>query len=178
MSTSSPTVIPQDIEDFIAHWQAIEKKGFVPGLQAFLDFQPFKLQSEVAIMDVLGPTEIRFRLFATGLSSLVGRDMTDSDVLLQFRPEARAGAARMAWSTVSQPCGYIRWLEMSRGAVLTSAVGVGLPLRHEQSGRICIVGFVSKTDRTVEYTGDPESRFLTGVKLIRWIDIGAGVPEA
>ncbi|MSO72235.1 MAG: PAS domain-containing protein [Rhodospirillaceae bacterium] len=178
LPTSDPLVTSRDIEDFIAHWRAIQKEGLVPGPRAFLDAPPFRLQSEVVIYDVHGPTDIRLRLFGSGLSTIVGRELTGSDMLQHFRPKARAEAGRIVWCAVSKPCGFIRRLEMSRGAVVTSALSVGLPVRQELSGRMGVVAFVSRMDRTVEYTIAQESPFLSGVKLMQWVDIGAGVPEA
>ncbi len=175
---SDPLITSRDIEDFIAHWRAIPKEGLIPGLRAFLDFPPFKLQSEVVIYDVVSLSDIRIRLFGTGLSMVVGRELTGTDMFQQFRPEARAEAGRIVWAAVHKPCGYIRRLEMSRGAVKTSALSVGLPLRHELSGRMAVAAFLSRMDRTVVYTTALESSFLTGVKLMQWVDIGAGAPEA
>ena len=139
MNSSPLDAIPADVEEFIQHWKSIAKSTTVPGLRDFLDFRPFKLQSEVAIVDVIGPTEMRFRLFGTGLSKLAGVDLTGADVLSNFHPAARAEASRIAWVSVNRPCGYILRRELRRGAVETSAIGIGLPLLHEQSGRIGLV---------------------------------------
>ncbi len=176
MSAGLSSTLPRDVDDFIAHWRAIAKEGLLPGLQAFLAARPFRLQSEIAIADVVGPTDMRFRLFGTGLVAIAGRDLTGSDALAFFRPEIRAEAARIIWSAMSQPCGYILRRDMHLGQITTTALGIGLPLRNEKNGRTDLVSFTSMTDRVRDVTTDVPSQFAVGVKLLQWIDIGAGVP--
>jgi len=172
----SPYLIPADVEDFLAHWRSIAKNDAIPCLREFLSFQPFKLQSEVAIVDVTGPTEMRFRLFGTGLSRLAGEDLTGADVLSNFHPKARAEASRIAWIAVNKPCGYILRRELRRGSVKTSAVGIGLPLQRDQGGKIGLVGFSSALEKHTEVTSYDSDVFVTGVQHLRWIDIGSGTP--
>jgi len=168
--------IPGDIADFIEHWQSIAKVNGIPRLREFLSFRPFKLQSEVAIVDVSSPTEMRFRLFGTGLSELAGADLTGEDVLSTFHPAARSEAGRIAWLAVNRPCGYILQRELRRGSVVTTAVGVGLPLSHDRSENISLVGFSSTLAKLTEFTTRDSGVFVTGVKHIQWIDTGAGTP--
>lgn len=172
-----PTAIPCDVEVFLKHWQSVGKTGLMPTLGDFLDAPPFKHQSDVAIADVLSATEMRFRLFGTGLSTIAGQDLTGSDVLSHFHPEAGAEASRLAWSAMTVPCGYFVRREMRRGAYETGAVGIGLPLLHEKTGRPCLVGFSSVMSKTTDVIGGEESPFVRATELIRWIDIGAGTPE-
>jgi len=169
--------IPADIEDFLEHWRAIPKTGLVPNLGDFLAAPPFKLQSEVSITDVLSPDDMRIRLFGTGLSSLAGHDLTGTDALSNFHVDARAEAQRLIWNSVSRPCGYYFWRYLRRGSVQTRVISIGLPLRHEQSGRLGLVGFSSPASRDVQIVDD-ESPFVRDMTLIRWIDIGGGVPPA
>lgn len=173
---SSFVSIPADVEEFIEHWRSTAKIGTVPSLCDFLDFRPFKLQSEVAIVDVIGPTEMRFRLFGTGLSQLAGKDLTGADVLTTFHPKARAEASRIAWIAVNRPCGYILRRELRRGCIETTAVGVGLPLCHDRNGKICLVGFSSTSEKQTDFTLTDSDVFVTGVTHLRWIDTGAGTP--
>jgi len=149
----------------------------VPTLADFLDAPPFKLQSEVAIVDVVSSTELRFRLFGTGLSTMARVDLTGTDVLSNFHPRARAEASRIAWTAVSRPCGYLLRRSMRRGVIETTAVGIGLPLLHESSGRVGLVGFSSVLEKSVDVAESGESPFVKAVNLIRWIDIGAGTPD-
>jgi hypothetical protein len=170
--------IPGDVEEFFQHWQGIANIGYVPGLRSFLDARPFKLQSEVAIVDVVSATEMRFRLFGTGLSTIAGHDLTGSDVLSNFHTAARAKASRNAWSAITQPCGYVVQRDIHHGAFDSRAIGIGLPLLHEQSGRICLVTFSSVLDKTKGAHQGDDSPLVRNVHLLRWIDIGAGTPEA
>ena len=172
-----PAAIPRDVEAFLKHWQSVGKTGLMPTLRDFLDARPFKYQSDVAIVDVMNAGEMRFRLFGTGLSTIAGRDLTGSDVLSNFHPDARAEATRLAWKAVTVPCGYYVRRDMRRGAYETSAVGIGLPLVHEKSGRPCIVGFSSVMGKTTDVVGGEESPFVRSTTLLKWIDIGAGTPD-
>ena len=178
MPASKSLPVPSDIEEFLQHWQGVTKAGLIPGLRDFLNVRAFKLQSEVAIVDVVGPTEMRFRLFGTGLSSIAGHDLTGTDVLSQFHPHARAEASRIAWTAVSRPCGYILHRTLRRGIFETNAVGIGLPVLHEQSGKVGLVGFSSTLGKAFGVTDVGESPFVNAVDLMKWIDIGAGVPES
>lgn len=176
MISQNSADIPGDVLEFFQHWQKIGKAGLVPTVSAFLDFPPFRLQSEVAIVDVSGPADMRFRLFGTGLSVMAGRDFTGSDVLAQFHPKARAEAARIVWAAASQPCGYFVRRTMRRGNFETQAIGVGLPLLHEASGRCWTVGFSSAQDKVTEVIAEGDKEFIHKFSLIRWTDLGAGTP--
>jgi len=172
-----PLAIPRDVEDFLTHWRGIPKTGLAPTLRDFLDAPPFRLQSEVAIVDVNARGEMRFRLFGTGLSSIAGHDLTGTDVLSNFHAEARAEAARIAWSAVSVPCGYHVLREMRRGPYETTAVGIGMPLLNEKTGKLGIVGFSSATGKSTDVVRGDDSPFVRATELIMWIDIGAGTPD-
>ena len=174
MLPQNVSVVPPDLDAFVLHWQKIGKVGLMPTLRGFLDAPPFKLQSEVAIVDVVSPTDMRFRLFGTGLSSLSGHDLTGSDVLSNFHPTARAAAASNAWAAVTLPCGYFVRRDLRHGLFKTHAVGIGLPLLHEQSGRVCLVVFSSTVDKSVDAGGGDGSPVVYNVSLMRWINIGAG----
>jgi hypothetical protein len=174
---STRHAVPRDVEAFLKHWQAVPKTGLMPTLRAFLDARPFKHQSDVAIADIVGPKEMRFRLFGSGLSTLAGVDLTGSDVLSNFHPDARTEASRMGWSAVTVPCGYIVHREMRRDAFETTAVGIGLPLLHEKSGGPCIVGFSSIAGKSTDIVHSERSPFVRAVELITWIDLGAGTPN-
>jgi len=176
-SSDVPTDIPGDVEAFLQHWKNIPKAGLVPGLRNFLDARPFKLQSAVAIVDVVSPTEMRFRLFGMGLSTAAGVDLTGTDVLSNFHPAARAKASCNAWTAITKPCGYFVRRDIHHGLFDTQAIAIGLPLLHEQSGRICLVTFSSLLDKTSHLAKGDESPLVRNVQLIRWIDIGAGTPD-
>ncbi len=178
MSAPACPPIPADVDAFLQHWLSLGKRGLVPTLRAYLDAPPFKLQSEVAIVDVISPTDMRFRLFGTGLSVLAGNDLTGADVLSNFHPRARSEASRIAWTATQTPCGYIIRRDMRRETVDTSAFGIAMPLLHEQSGQIGLVGFSSILDKTNDIHLSGGYQFVHTVQLIQWINIGAGMPPA
>jgi hypothetical protein len=175
---TKPTTIPKDVDAFLKHWQSIPKTGLMPTLQAFLAARPFKHQSDVAIADVLSPTEMRIRLFGTGLSTLAGHDLTGRDVFSNFHPDARANASMLGWNAITLPCGYYVLRELRRGAFETTAVGIGLPLLNEKTQRHSVICFSSLTDKTTDVIRGDESPFVRSAELIRWIDIGNGTPDS
>jgi hypothetical protein len=167
---------PADIEAFFAHWRSAGRGGVLPSLADYLDLPPFARQKDTAIVDVAPDGEMRYRLFGTGLSDLSGNDLTGSDVLSHFHPAARAEAERIVRTAASVPCGYLLRRQMRSGSHEITAEGIGLPLANLRSGRTCIVGFTSNIAKRTELAASDAKMFVTGVSLIRWIDVGAGAP--
>jgi hypothetical protein len=167
---------PADILAFAEHWRSTRRDNLVPSLSDYLDRQPFAHQRDTAIVDVVAPGQMQFRLFGTGLNDLSGDELTGHDVLSHFHPSAAAEAERIAWTAVTTPCGYLLSRKMHRGALAITASGIGLPLRQRQSERLCIVGFTSHISTRTEVVDSKEEAFVSEVKLIRWIDIGKHIP--
>lgn len=170
------SAVPADILAFAEHWRSARKVNLVPSLSDYLDSRPFAHQRDTAIVDVVASGQMRFRLFGTGLNDLSGDELTGHDVLSHFHPSARAEAERIAWTAVTTPCGYLLSRKMRRGAFAITASGIGLPLRHKQSERLCIVGFTSHISTRTEVADSEEEAFVSEVKLIQWIDIGTPIP--
>jgi hypothetical protein len=167
---------PADILAFAEHWRNARANNLVPSLSDYLDRPPFAHQRDTAIVDVVAPGQMRFRLFGTELNDLSGDELTGRDVLAHFHPSARAEAERITWAAVTTPCGYLLSRKMCRGVFAITALGIGLPLWHQQSARYCIVGFTSAISSQTEVVGSVEDGFVTEVKLVQWIDIGARTP--
>jgi len=170
------SAVPADILAFAEHWRITGKDNLVPSLADYLDRRPFAHQSDTAIVDVVAPGQMRFRLFGTGLNDLSGDELTGRDVLAHFHPTARAEAERIAWAAVTTPCGYLVSRTMRRGPFEITASGIGLPLKHPQSGRNCIVGFTSHISTRTEVVTSVAEAFVTELRLIQWIDVGQGTP--
>ncbi len=169
--------VAADIKAFASHWQSARSQKVIPTLPDYLSLPAFAQQKNTAIVDVLSAGVMRFRLFGTGLNELSGVELTGDEVLGNFDPRARSEAARIAWSAVQQPCGYLLQRTMTNARRETTADGIGLPLLHPQSGRICLVGFTSDVAKQAQWTSSDDNLFVTAVKMGQWIDIGAGVPE-
>jgi hypothetical protein len=170
------SAVPADILAFAEHWRSARANNLVPSLSDFLDRPPFAHQRDTAIVDVVAPGQMRFRLFGTGLNDLSGDELTGSDVLSHFHPSARAEAERITWAAVTMPCGYLLSRKMRRGAFSITASGIGLPLLHQQSGRFCIVGFTSHISTQTKVVDSVAEGFVNEVKLTQWLDIGARTP--
>jgi len=149
--------LPRDAEAFFDHWRSARTREDIPTLSDYLDFPAFADQQNTAIVDVPSRGQMRFRLFGTGLNELSGSELTGHDVLSHFSSSAKKEAERITWSAVTKPCGYVLMRQMRRGSFEIAAQGIGLPLRHTQSGRLCIVGFTSDAGAGIPggYGGQP-----------------------
>lgn len=138
----------------------------------------FEHQSNVALVDIHGATDMRIRLFGTGLTDIAGADLTGADLLSNIHPDAQAQATRMAWTAVTQPCGYLMRRLLQRGVHQISATSIGLPLLRDKSDVRSLVGFMSREGYADEINTIQASVYIQEIKLIRWLDIGAGIPAS
>jgi hypothetical protein len=93
-----------------------------------------------------------------------------------FMPTHAPTRRAMPWAATSHPCGYFVQRDLHHGLFDSKAVAVGLPLLHDQSGRTCLMTFSSVLDKSSNVSTHGESPLVRKVHLIRWIDIGAGIP--
>ena len=138
----------------------------------------FEHQSNVALVDVHSVNDMRIRLFGTGLTDIAGSDLTGADLLSNIHPDAQAQATRMAWDAVTRPCGYLMRRLLQRGIHQITATSIGLPLLRDTSNVRSLVGFMSRVGYADEIHTTKASIYIQEIKLVKWIDIGAGIPLA
>jgi hypothetical protein len=171
--------IPDSIHEFFGYWNGLPKRGLVPRLEDYLDHAPPRLQPYVGIADVLSPYETRMRLFGTGLVDLAGTDPTGGSMQLLYAEPARSKMLRMVWLTVTQPVGYlcIRTVLSTGGRVIQNP-SICLPLDVPTSALKSVITFAYQADVRPEFADGERLHLVQDLRLVDWIDIGAGVPDA
>lgn len=137
----------------------------------------FEHQSNVALVDIHSKNDMRIRLFGTGLTEIAGTDLTGADLLSNIHPDAKAEATRIVWGAVTTPCGYPMRRLLQRGVHEIRALTLGLPLRREKGDVRSLVGFMSREGYTDEINTAKANVYIQEIKLVRWVDIGAGIPQ-
>lgn len=168
--------LPDKLKAFYDHWAGLPKEGLVPSLREFLGQPSPEFQPYVAIYDVEdGGKRLPLRLFGTGLVSFNGGDLTGQDFLMSAQPELRETISYTARTQIEFPCGRtdLRRLSTTQGKnVETQALS--LPLTTGEGKPPSIVLYLNYKE-TVGYGETLES--MMEMRGIRWVDIGAGVPE-
>lgn len=170
------TELPDKLKDFYNHWAGLPRDGLVPSLREFLGHPSPEFQPYVAIYDVVdNAASLPLRLFGTGLVSFNGGDLTGKDFLLSAEPELRDTISYTVRKQLEHPCGRtdIREVSSSSGKSVETQ-SLSLPLETEDGRPPSIVLFLNYRD-TIGY-GETLGAVLE-ISSIRWVDIGAGVPE-
>ena len=102
-----PTGTLADIVEFHDYWAALPKVSLIPHLNDYFDHAPPHLQPNVAVADVASATDVRVRLYGTGLADLTGSDQTQANVKTLYADFLKAGVGQLAWMVVSRPFGYL-----------------------------------------------------------------------
>lgn len=133
---------------------------------------------DVAILDVIDETTVQYRLAGTAIAERMGEDPTGNNLIEMTAPESRATVSKILHLIVSQPVGALAAYEniynTGKRAIVESLY---LPLQKSegQSDRIVSVHSIEKT---LTYEDEqPNSTVAAKILKLKWIDIGAGVPE-
>jgi hypothetical protein len=177
LSLMDDSSTPSDIKAFYRHWRSASATALVPTVGEFINLPVSEHQSNVALLDIHSANDMRIRLFGTGLTEIAGTDLTGADLLSNIHPDAQAKAARMVWDAVTTPCGYLMRRLLQRGVHQISATSIGLPLLREKSDVRSLVGFMSREGYSDDINTSKASVYIREIKLLRWVDIGAGIPD-
>lgn len=170
------TELPEKLKEFYAHWASLPKEGLVPSLRDFLGTPSPEFQPYCAIYDVVdGGKSLPLRLFGTGLVSFNGGDLTGKDFLMSAEPELRGTLSYTARTQVEFPCGRtdLRRLATTQGKNVDTEA-LSLPLVTAAGKPASIVLYLNYQE-TVVYGETLES--MMEMRGIRWVDVGAGVPD-
>jgi len=167
-----------EIARFWDYWNGLPKTGLVPRLSDYLDGVPPQLQPSVALIDVFGPDEFKLRLAGTAIVDAIGGEPTEADTPSVYNAELRKAAAALAWEAVNKPCGYAAKRTIrSRAGRMSLVHGIALPLITERVNAKTLVNFSSLARSVAELDAKDQMESMQGLRPVRWIDIGAGVPE-
>lgn len=168
--------LPEKLKEFYDHWAGLPREGLVPSLSEFLGNPSPEFQPYVAIYDVVdNAASLPLRLFGTGLVSFNGGDLTGKDFLMSAEPNLRETISYTVRKQVEQPCGRtdVREVASSSGKSVETQ-SLSLPLLTGDGKPPSIVLFLNYM-HTIGY-GETLGAVIE-ISDIRWVDIGAGIPE-
>ncbi|MDX2144137.1 MAG: hypothetical protein SFV19_12335 [Rhodospirillaceae bacterium] len=162
------------LEKFFRHWQSIPRSGLVPRLADYLERPNPELQPWTLILDVEDST-LPTRLFATALVTLVGADLTKTDHLALFSKDQHGDAMRRHKLMAIHPCGmYSEAVAQTLKGLTYAMSGLALPLARENGGH-SVVRIIVPSQALA--TGDTFATVKVQPPAVKWMDIGAGVPD-
>jgi hypothetical protein len=166
------------IASFWDCWNGLPKRDLVPRLSDYLDGASPHLQPSVVIADVYSPDILRMRLFATRLVEIAGMDLTGLDSLSVYARDIRKRAGTIVHESANHPCGYlsIRYIRTYSGRMIR-APGICLPLLTDRPDSKTVVNFTSLPEDSKALARDDKIELVQGLELVRWIDIGHGLPD-
>jgi hypothetical protein len=170
--------LPAELTAFYRAWRKCGNGELVPSLSAYLDAPSFGLQPYVSIFDLHDHTDVRIRLFGTGLVTLAGQDFTSRTVAPIYSREDMAFAASTAWRAAGHPAGYtcLRAVKSATG-LLIQCECICLPLLPPAGVPRCMITMLHVPEVLPRIPADGDMRVITAFKLLNWVDIGAGIPE-
>lgn len=159
-------------------WDEVRGDRLLPNTGDIDPSQIAYILKDIAILDVIDPTNILYRLAGTGIAERMGEDPTGNNLIEMTAPDTRAIVSKILHLIVSHPVGAIASYEnvynTGKRAVVESLY---LPLQRtkDQSDRIVSV---HSREKTVTYQ-DEQSHSTVAAKIreLKWIDLGAGIPD-
>lgn len=168
---------PQDaLFDF---WNKTRGDELVP-LAA--DIDPTKiapLLKDIAIFEIFGARDIRYRLAGTDVAERLGADPTGKNLLDITAPETVETVATLFQKMFSQPAGAIVRYENTYNTGKRAPVSsLFLPLAAAQNTQPRVLSIHTREASTDYENAQNASTIGTAVTEIHWIDIGAGIPSS
>ncbi|HBM89681.1 MAG TPA: hypothetical protein DD437_14135, partial [Rhodobiaceae bacterium] len=133
---------------------------------------------DIAILDVIDPMNILYRLAGTGIAERMGEDPTGNNLIEMTAPDTRAMVSKILYLIVSHPVGAIATYENVYSTGKRSVVeSLYLPLQKAEGQSDRIVSVHSR-EKTVTYE-DEQAHSTVAAKILelKWIDLGAGIPD-
>ncbi len=161
---------------FAHRWRGLRSDSGIPTLQTYLTNPDPTLQPNTILIDVISSSLLRVRLFATGLVSMGGIDLTGSN-LLDFADSA--DTATEMWKTThlitDHPCALLSTkLASTASGRHVSIQEISFPVLPFQGSPPCLVSGISLI-KALDFR-DTVFRVVSYTEA-RWIDIGYGIPD-
>ncbi len=182
--SDSPTSIPaipeppspeEEVEAFISHWQSISKTGTLPRLADYLDHASPRSQPDIAIADVNPDGTVKVRLYGTRRVKIFGSEWTGRDPFDNFSPAAAKAGMQVTLTALRHPCGATAIFHFeNKGAGELPAYSTILPLETDTPDALTFIHHLKFCEDLGE---DDEPLRTLRFDELRFIDIGAGVPE-
>ncbi len=172
--------LPSELTAFYRTWLNCRHDGVVPTLSAYLDAPSFRLQPYVSIFDLHDDTDVRIRLFGTGLVTLAGQDFTSRSVAPIYSRDDMAQAASTAWHAAGHPAGYtcLRAVKTASGQIIECEC-ICLPLLPPANVPRCMITLLHISDDLPRLVAERDAslKTISAFRWLSWIDIGAGIPN-
>lgn len=167
--------------ELIVHWTEIRGSRLVPPQEYIDPTEMMRSVPLITIAEISDPDTVRIELAECSLARRYGRDITHTNWFEFVPPEHKRMAERVRRLLISVPCGvYYKFRASSDDhEIIREGETLGLPLRNLSS---------ESPDRSISLSrdiffkgvADPATRARCKLKdlFVRFVDIGAGVPEA
>lgn len=160
------------------YWSSVRDGRLMPFAT---DVDPTKiapLLTEIAIFEVFGRNDIRYRLAGTAVAERLGADPTGKNVLEITAPETIETVAHLFETMFKQPAAAIVRYENTYNTGRRAPVSsLFLPLAATDNGQSRVLSIHTREASTDYEDAQIASTIGTAVAKISWIDIGAGVPN-
>jgi hypothetical protein len=174
--------LPPDAIEFQKRYMALPRAKTVPSLTSFLDAALFEFMPRIAILDMLGPDDFKFRYFGTILAEVAGVDYTGISARESRAQGVYLGIGSRGWDALNHPCGYLSRREVHRfgrpevPATVLEILTLALPLSRP-AGAQCLINYFSVPSLATNPGRSEESGPQQRIFPMAWVDIGAGVPR-
>lgn len=158
-------------------WDEVRGDRLLPNASDIDPSQIAYILKDIAILDVIDPMNILYRLAGTGIAERMGEDPTGNNLIEMTAPETRAMVSKILYMIVSHPVGAIATYENVYSTGKRSVVeSLYLPLQKTEGQSDRIVSVHSR-EKTVTYE-DEQAHSTVAAKILelKWIDLGAGMP--
>jgi hypothetical protein len=159
-------------------WDEVRGDRLLPNASDIDPSQIAYILKDIAILDVIDPMNILYRLAGTGIAERMGEDPTGNNLIEMTAPETRAMVSKILYMIVSHPVGAIATYENVYSTGKRSVVeSLYLPLQKTEGQSDRIVSVHSR-EKTVTYE-DEQAHSTVAAKILelKWIDLGAGIPD-
>lgn len=168
----------QALKPLCEFWDEVRGDRLLPSTGDIDPSQIAYILKDIAILDVIDPMNILYRLAGTGIAERMGEDPTGNNLIEMTAPETRAMVSKILYMIVSHPVGAIATYENVYSTGKRSVVeSLYLPLQKAEGQSDRIVSVHSR-EKTVTYE-DEQAHSTVAAKILelKWIDLGAGIPD-
>lgn len=159
-------------------WDEVRGDRLLPNANEIDPSQIAYILRDIAILDVIDELHIQYRLAGTGIAERMGEDPTGNNLIEMTAPAMRDTVSKILHLIVSHPVGALATYEnvynTGKRAVVESLY---LPLQKTENQSDRIVSVHSR-EKTVTYEKEQDhSTVAAKIIELKWIDLGAGVPD-
>jgi len=159
-------------------WEEVRGDRLLPDASDIDPAQIAYILKDIAILDVIDEMTIRYRLAGTEITEQTGTDPTGENLIELVAPDNQRLVAQVMHQIIAQPVGALAAYEdvyQSGKRAIVESLYLPLQKTNGLSGRIVSVHCWKETIAYEE--AQPKSRGAAKIRSIKWLDLGAGMPE-